>query len=270
LKNKPGRQETPSIQSLERGIAILEMASRSTGPASLTDLAELLQIDRSSAFRLANTLRRRGFLSYLRERKAYTLGPSVWRLSHQYDWGALLIRVARDRLKDLAAQTTETVHLAIREGNRALFIDHAATNHVISVAVQTGERVPLHCTAHGKALLSDCDKTDLKNIFGSEKLETYTKQTIDTLDRLSKACRQIRAQGYAMDAGEYQVGLRCLAAPIRAERGTVVAAIGISAPLQRFGAKQRRTCAREVSAAAERISERLAQELNEASSRHQP
>jgi IclR family transcriptional regulator, acetate operon repressor len=270
LKHEPGRRETPSIQSLERGIAILEMVARSSEPASLGALAELLQIDRSSAFRLANTLRRRGFLSYKLGRKAYTLGPSVWRLSHQYDWGAMLIRVARDRLKDLAVQTAETVHLAIREGSRALFIDHAVTNHVISVAVQTGERVPLHCTAHGKALLSDCDKADLKDIFGSERLESYTRRTINSIDRLLKACKQTRVQGYATDNGEYQESLRCLAAPIRAERGIVVAAIGISAPLQRFGPRQRRHCALQVTAAAQRISERLAQELNEASNLHPP
>src|ERR1700690_3264383 len=83
MKNNVSRQETPSIQSLDRGLVILEAVARSADPVSLGELTGLLGIDRSSVFRLANTLRRRAFLSYLPGRKVYILGPSVWRLSHQ-------------------------------------------------------------------------------------------------------------------------------------------------------------------------------------------
>jgi IclR family acetate operon transcriptional repressor len=264
MKTKPSRQETPSIQSLDRGLVILETVARSADPVSLGELTEILAIDRSSVFRLANTLRRRGFLSYLTGKKVYVLGPSVWRLSHQYDWGTMLIRVSREHLKWLAAQTEETVHLAIREGKQALFIDHAVTNHVIAVAGQTGELLPLYCTAHGKALLADCDKNDLKAIFGSEKLETHTKQTVASLEQLAKVCAQIKTQGYATDDSEYQEGLRCVAAPIRAEGGVIIGSIGISAPLQRFAKERYRICGEQCSTAAQRISELLSNEAREA------
>jgi DNA-binding IclR family transcriptional regulator len=256
MKNNLSRQETPSIQSLDRGLVILEAVARSTDPISLGELTELLEIDRSSVFRLANTLRRRGFLSYLAGKKAYVLGPLVWRLSHQYDWGNMLIRVSREHLKSLANETEETAHLAIREGKHALFIDHAVTNHVIAVSGQTGELIPLYCTAHGKALLADCNKADLKAVFGSEKLPTFTKQTIDTLDQLTKDCAQIRAQGYATDNGEYQEGVRCVAAPIRAE-GSIIGSIGVSVPLQRFPKDRYSSFGEQVSAAALRISNLL-------------
>lgn len=263
MKTKPSRQETPSIQSLDRGLVILEAVARSVDPVSLGELTEVLGIDRSSVFRLANTLRRRGFLSYLTGKKVFVLGPSVWRLSHQYDWGTMLISVSRDHLKWLAAQTHETVHLAIREGRQALFIDHAVTNHVIAVAGQTGELVPLYCTAHGKALLADCNKADLKAIFGSDKLETYTKATVSTLDQLVKVCAQIKSQGYATDDGEYQEGIRCVAAPIRAEGGVIIGSIGISVPLQRFSKERYKICGEEVSTAAQRISETLSNETRD-------
>jgi len=260
MKNKVSRQETPSIQSLDRGLVILEAVARSADPVSLGELTELLGIDRSSVFRLANTLRRRGFLSYLTGKKVYILGPSVWRLSHQYDWGNMLIRVSRDQLKSLATQTEETAHLAIREGKQALFIDHAVTHHVIAVAGQTGELAPLYCTAHGKALLADCDYSDLRSIFGSEKLQTYTKQTIGTLDQLTKVCAQIRTQGFATDDGEYQEGIRCVAAPIRAEGGDIIGSIGVSVPLQRFSKDRYRVCGEQVSAVAQRITSLLSNE----------
>src|SRR2546421_4260300 len=140
-------QETQQIQSLDRGLVILEAVANSSEPVSLAELTSLVGIDRSSVFRLAFTLKRRGFLAYPAGRKDFILGPALWRLSHRYDWGTMLIRVSEEHLKQLAKRTSETVHLAVREGRNALFVDHVTANHVIAVSGQTGEMVPLHCTA---------------------------------------------------------------------------------------------------------------------------
>src|SRR3954454_19362648 len=126
-------KQTPSIQSLDRGLTILEAVARSSNPVSLGELTNVLDIDRSSVFRLAFTLKRRGFLAYPAGRKDFILGPTMWRLSDRYDWGRMLIRVSHEHVKQLARKTNETVHLAIREGRNALFIDHAAATHVIAV-----------------------------------------------------------------------------------------------------------------------------------------
>src|SRR4030088_1291892 len=101
------RQETPSIQSLDRGLLILEAVAKSADPVALGHLTDLLGIDRSSAFRLANTLKRRGFLANPSGRKDYILGPSIWRLSRQCDWSKALIAVAHEHLKALASVTKE-------------------------------------------------------------------------------------------------------------------------------------------------------------------
>ena len=83
------------------------------------------------------------------------------------------------------AATGETAHLAVREGRKALFVDHAATSHVIAISGQTGELVPLYCTSHGKALLADFDETGLKQLFGSKPLTQHTKHTLTRL-RISR------------------------------------------------------------------------------------
>ena len=97
-KKEQGRRretrETPSIQSLDRGLLILEAVGKSPEPVSLGQLAAMLGIDRSSAFRLANTLKRRGYLANPSAGRDYLLGPSVWRLSRRYDWSRMLVRVA--------------------------------------------------------------------------------------------------------------------------------------------------------------------------------
>jgi DNA-binding IclR family transcriptional regulator len=244
----------PSVQSLDRGLMILEAVARSPQPVRLADMAALLGVDRSSAFRLAGTLRRRGFLTWTAGRKDYILGPAIWRLSRQYDWSGALVKISHEELQLLARVTGETAHVAVQESKHALFIDHVTTNHVIAVSGQTGERVPLHSTAHGKALLADFDRPALEALFGGRGLEAYTRQTIVSLDRLEQVCAQIRTEGYATDDGEYGEGIRCVASPIRDQDGAVVGSIGISAPLSRFPDERYRSSGAEVLAAAMKIS----------------
>jgi IclR family acetate operon transcriptional repressor len=246
-------RETPSIQSLDRGLLILETVGKSGAPVSLGHLAAILGIDRSSAFRLANTLKRRGFLANPSAGKDYILGPSVWRLSRKYDWSKMLATVAHDHLKALAATTNETAHLAVREGRKALFIDHAATSQVIAISGQTGELVPLYCTSHGKALLADLDEPGLKSLFGEKPLKAWTKNTILSIKTLAKACAEIRTKGFATDDSEFMEGVRCLAAPIRDRDGAVIASIGISAPVARFPREREKDYAEQVTAVADQI-----------------
>jgi DNA-binding IclR family transcriptional regulator len=255
---KRASQETPSIQSLDRGLVILEAVAKSGDPMSLTDLAALLHIDRSSVFRLANTLKRRGYLAISMRGKDYILGPSIWRLSRQYDWSNMLITISHEHLKKLALATNETAHLAVREGKRALFIDHATASHMISVAGQTGELVPLYCTAHGKALLADCDAPQLESILGAQTLTSYTPQTITGLRKLAKHCEEIKRLGYAADEAEFQEGIRCVAAPIRDRDGSVIASIGISAPMTRFPRERMAEFSEQVLMIARNISEVVA------------
>jgi DNA-binding IclR family transcriptional regulator len=249
--------EAPFIQSLDRGLTILRSVALSPHPVTLGEIAEMLDIDRSSAFRLAHTLRRRGFLSCPPGRKDYVLGSSMWTLSHQYDWSNMLVKVAEPELKALATQINETAHLATREGKSALFIDSAHATHVIAVAGRTGELVPLYCTAHGKALLADADERELRAQFGEGPLQKYTKTTITSIKALAKECREIKRRGFATDESEYGPDLRCVAAPIRMSNDLIVGSVGISAPAQRFGKELYPDYAAKVCQVADRIGQSL-------------
>ena len=253
---RPSKQ-TPSIQSLDRGLTILEAVAKASGPLSLGELTSVLEIDRSSVFRLAGTLKRRGFLAYPTGRKDYILGPSLWRLAHKYDWGNMLIKMSHEQLKGLASETNETAQLAVREGRQALFIDSAAANQVISVSGRIGELTPLYCTAHGKALLADFNYTELEGVFGAAPLPPHTRGTVSSIAELAKICEETRARGFATDDEEYLEGVRCVAAPIRAEDGQIIGAIGISAPLTRFPATRYPLSGQQVSKVAEQISNLL-------------
>lgn len=245
--------ETPSIQSLERGLMILEAVAKARSPVLLSDLREMLDINRSSVFRLANTLRRRGFLTNPNGSNEYIIGPTAWKLFRNYDW-SMLVSFCRHHLQVLAKESGETSHLGVREGKQALFIAHQ-TGHsqVISVSGRTGEFMPLYCTAHGKALISDMDEESLRAMFGDTTFQKHTATTVGGIEELLTACGTIRKSGYALDDGEYHPEIRCLAVPIRDNTGEVVAAIGVSAPVARMPRERCEMLAKKVMRIAQEI-----------------
>ena len=245
--------ETPSIQSLDRGLMILEAVAKARSPVLLSDLREMLDINRSSVFRLANTLRRRGFLTNPNGSNEYIIGPTAWRLFRNYDW-SMLVSFCRHHLQALSKETGETSHLGVREGKQALFIAHQ-TGHsqVVSVSGRTGEFMPLYCTAHGKALISDMDEESLRTMFGDTVFQKHTATTVGGMEDLLTACSAIRTSGYALDDGEYHAEIRCLAVPIRDNTGEVVAAIGVSAPVARMSRERCEMLAKKVMRIAKEI-----------------
>ncbi|HET9196301.1 MAG TPA: IclR family transcriptional regulator, partial [Vicinamibacterales bacterium] len=189
---------------------------------------------------------------------AYVLGPTAWRLSRRYG-RTVLATFFHQYLRDLTTKLGETSHFAVREGGQVFFVDHhIPTGQVISVAGQTGEFAPLHCTAHGKALLADFDRKALKNLFGRAPLRAYTRNTITSLTTLVRVCGRVRVDGFALDDAEYIEDLRCLAAPIRDSQGEIVASVGISSPVTRLHTKRIPHAAAEVVATAQLISKSLA------------
>ena len=249
---------TPAVQSLDRGLSILEAVGQSAQPVPLKKLTALLGIDRSNAFRLANTLRRRRFLADADRTNAFVLGPSAWRLANQCG-RSRLIAVCHDHVHALAEAAGETAHLAVREGSQALLLDNAvAQGRVVMVSGLAGEYVGLYNTAHGKALLADCDLTEIRAILAGVSLQPTARRTLVSLDRIAAACAKVRVDGTAIDDREFLDEVRCVAAPIRDADGRIVASVGISAPTTRFPLKRFATGRTQVAAAAQAIMRALA------------
>jgi IclR family acetate operon transcriptional repressor len=256
--SRPRLHDTPAIQSLDRGLAILEAVATSAAPVPLKRLTDLIGIDRSSVFRLANTLRQRRFLANPRGSKDYILGPTAWRLSRRYG-RTVLGTFFHHYLEDLSATLGETSHFAVHEGVEVFFIDHhMPTGQIVSVAGQTGEFAPLHCTAHGKALLADFGIAELKTLYNTVPLERYTARTSVSLPDLAAACARVRADGYSIDDGEFLPDVRCVAAPIRDRGGLVIGSIGVSAPATRMSAGRDSVLAQHVCDTAGHINALLA------------
>jgi len=251
------RKTTTPIQSLDRGIQLL-LAVGSAGQAmSLGELTELLEIDRSSVYRLVNTLKMRGLLSQSEETKSYSLGPAIWQLASQMRQSNPLLQVARKHVSALSELTGETAHLATREGDQLVFLDYALTNQIVGVSMGSGRVEPLHCTSLGKALIVDFNAAELRDLLGSARLRRYTSKTITSVRKLAAECERDRERGFSVDDIEFREGVRCVAAPIRDLDGLVVAAIGISAPSSRLTKGQAIKVGEQVKTAAQAVSKKL-------------
>jgi DNA-binding IclR family transcriptional regulator len=222
------------VQSLDRGLAVLQAVARASGALSLGELVRATKLERSCVFRLATTLTRQGFLTQSPRTKEYSLGAAIWELVGYMQQGNPVLAVARKYVAALSQQTEETAHVSVRQGDRAVSLEHQLSLQLTGVMTAVGRAELLYCSAVGKALILDLSEENLCELFGGRSLPARTDRTLRTVGDLYRQCQQSRSRGFAVDDEEYSVGVRCVASPVRDYRGDVVAAVGISAPADRL------------------------------------
>lgn len=215
------------IQSLARGLKILDLLSQSQDGVSITELAETLGVDKGSASRLMSTLARYGYAEKDENTRRFHLGSQVVSLSRSVLTRLPLREAAKPFLRQMMEQTGECAHLAVPAQGKVLYIDQVESPATLRVNAQVGTMNPLHCTALGKALLAFGDVELPKT------LEQYTPRTIKSKRALQQHLEEIRRLGYAVDDEEFDPGVRCIAVPVFDFRGKVVGSMGISGPSTR-------------------------------------
>ncbi len=216
------------IQSLARGLQILELLGRSQEGTSITKIAEMLGVDKGSASRLASTLARYGYAEKDENTRRYHLGPQVVNLSRSVLTRLPLREAAKPFLHLLMERTGECAHLAVPAQGKVMYIDQVESPATLRVNAQVGTMNPLHCTALGKVLLAFGD-LEIPPI-----LESFTSHTLTDPNHLRKNLEQVRMEGYAVDNEEFDMDVRCIAVPIFDFRGKAVGSIGISGPASRI------------------------------------
>ncbi|MFH1523773.1 MAG: IclR family transcriptional regulator [Chloroflexota bacterium] len=215
------------IQSLARGLKILDLLAQAQDGLSITELAETLDVDKGSASRLVSTLARYGYAEKDDVTRRYHLGPQVVSLSRSVLTRLPLRDAVKPYLRQMMERTGECAHLAVPAQGKVLYIDQVESPATLRVNAQVGTMNPLHCTALGKVLLAFGDVD-----FPAE-LDTFTTHTITDPKALRRHLNEIRKQGYAVDDEEFDIGVRCLAVPVFDFRGRAVGSIGISGPATR-------------------------------------
>lgn len=216
------------VQTLARGLMILDKLAESPDGLGITELAEMFAVDKGSMSRVLQTLSSYGFAEKDDKTRKYLLGPQIVRLSRTVLTRMPLRETAKPFLQKLVDVTGECAHLAILTRGEALYIDQAESPSALRVTTGVGTLAPLHCTALGKILLAYANATF------ADHFESYTFRTITDPGAVRHHIDQVRAQGYAMDDEEYNLGVRCIAVPVFDYRERCVASVGISSPTSRM------------------------------------
>lgn len=245
------------INSLSRGVEILRLLARAAGPLGVTELAERLKVDPSTAYRLLATLEVGGFVQQEPGSKKYAVGYGVLEIASALQRRLSVARLAEPYLRSISDLTHESTHLAVLDGTRAVFVARQSGAGILRVETSIGSSEPTYCTAVGKALLADYDEPRLRELFGAAELERHTPQTITTFAALAAELERVHRTGYAYDDEELHPGVRCLASPVRDHHGRIVAAFGLSMPATRLTREHLPALAERIMGAALGISTQL-------------
>ena len=215
------------INSLLKAINILEAFCPDQPRLSLTEISARLGMPKGTTHNLVKTLVSRRFMERTDDGR-YALGPAIVALTQSVRLNVELRDRAAPLLRQLGDACRESVYLAALDDGHALYIYAIESPRRLLARTAVGDRVPLHCTSLGKAMLSGLPASRVEAIIARVGLERFTDTTISDPDLLRQELEQTRRRGYAIDRGEHEAGIYCVGAPITDVHGHVIAACSVS------------------------------------------
>ncbi|MEP7057133.1 MAG: IclR family transcriptional regulator [Caldimonas sp.] len=216
-----------------RAFAVLECIVASSLPLSLDEITSRLGLPKPTVYRILNLLKDGGLLHRDTASKRYTAGPRLTAFAVDL-WRNASLRVQWHRaLESAVAEIGESCNLTLLENDRVLYIDRVETSHPLRLHLETGTRVPLHCTASGKLFLSQMSADEVRAIMGDEPYERFTAMTITRFKALEAELEKTRRTGVGLHDSELFADSVAIAVPIADPAGRYFAAVAMHAPASR-------------------------------------
>lgn len=225
-----GARPAGSVQSVDRALDLLEALAQEEKPVGVAELVELTGLPQGTVHRLLQSLHLRGYVRRDGSRK-YSLGASAVRLTDAAQRS--LARSARPHLAELVSLSGETANLAVLEGDDVVYVAQVPSPHTLRMFAEVGRQVYVHCTAVGKVLVADLPVPHVSALLARVGMPARTPATITDPATLLRELERVRRQGFAVDDGEEEPGVRCLAVPVH-DGTRVVAAVSVSGPAERL------------------------------------
>ncbi len=219
--------EEKGVQSIDRALDIIEAVAGADHPMGLTEIANRVDLHKSTAYRIIETLFRRGYLAK-NEDGTYKIGLKLIDAVSCYINSLELQTEARPYVAKLAAKFGLTAHLGVLDGEYVVYIEKMDVFSSVRMYSQIGLRMHAYCSSLGKVLLAGRSKEDVEKQMKDCTFIRFTPHTIGNMQDLLEELRKVRKQGWAIDDEEYELGNRCIAAPIYDYCGEIVAAISAS------------------------------------------
>ena len=224
------------MTSLARGLAVVRAFSDSRRPLTIAQISQNTGIPRAAVRRCLYTLKQLGYVDA--ELNNFSLRPKVLTLGYSYLSSTPLTVSAQPCLNNITRQLNESCSLAVLDDTEILYVSRSAAGRVMSVALNTGSRLPAYCTSLGRVMLAHLPEPALEEYFAKVKLRAMTEKTIVSQQRLREILDDIRQAGFAVIDEELEVGLRSIAVPVRGASGTVLAALNVGAQASRVSRRQ--------------------------------
>lgn len=258
------KDATRANQSTEKAMAIIELLARQSSPMRLRDISEALGLNVSTATRFLSSLQRCGYVAQEGESQRYFLTYKICRVANLVSGRTSLQAVTHPYLVTLCEQFREAMCVSVEQNMQMVYIDVASSPEQTLMSLQrVGNVSPMHCTGNGKLLLLNYSEEQLDRLIQARGLRRYTEHTITGKEALLRELGEIRARGFAYDNEECEIGVRCVAYPIRDYTGAVVAGISVTGPVTRMTDEAILRIRGQLSNAAAYISTTLGYEPND-------
>lgn len=224
------------VQSLTRGLRLLELIAESHGSVALTELAQQAGLPNSTTHRLLTTMQQQGFVRQTGDLGFWTIGAHAFVVGSSFLQSRNLLALVHPVLRSLMESSGETVNLAVLDlsDHQAVIIDQVQCTQLMRMSAPIGGKLPMHASGAGKAFLAHLSDEQVSTLLHQKGLHPYTPNTLMSPQSLKNNLAQVRKAGFSFDDEEHALGLRCVAAPIYDEHGEAFAALSISGPIARM------------------------------------
>lgn len=220
---------TGGVQSIERAFQLLETMAEQGGMMGVSQLAAASGLPLPTIHRLVRTLVDLGYLRQEPSRQ-YVLGPKLIKLGESS--AHMLSVLARPHLAHLVDELGESANMAMLDGDQIVYIAQVPSRHSMRMFTEVGRRVLPHCTAVGKALLAGMPAERVRNLLQRTGMPRYTEHTVTDPDEFARQLDRTAHTGYAIDDGEQELGVHCVAVAVPDAPAPL--AISISGPVGRM------------------------------------
>lgn len=227
-----------AASSTLRAFSVLEQIAAADESLTLEELTRISGLPKPTVHRILRLLMRGELVERQALDKRYVVGPRVCALALAVQMRSPHRRERRAILARLVEAIGETCNFTMLDGSEVVYLDRVETSADVRLHMDAGSRVPLHCTASGKLLLSDMPPLQVRRLLGSGPLARYTARTITSVAALERELAKIRANSVGTDVGEYLVGSVCMAIPVRDPGGCMFAAVAVHGPAPRMTLKK--------------------------------
>lgn len=246
-----------SNQTAERVLMVMEAMVECNRPEKLVALAQMLNMNQSTLYRFISALQNYGYVVQHADGR-YAMSMKICYLAERLRQQFNFVEELHPFVAEASTLLQESAHLAQMEDMSLVYTDNVANySQALTIQQFIGKTAPLHCTGIGKLYLSEMSDDELNHYIEQKGLPRFTKNTYTDKEKLQAELERIRKNGYAFDDEECEMGVRCIALPVRDYSGKIAAGISVTGPVARITEKLLDSYIIELKNISGRASERL-------------